>query len=77
MTHAVWIRFVLTWRGMLLLLLLNDMLLCFIGGHGHFMLHWLCLLGWHRALRVSKLLLLGLCLWGVLHVPGLMLGDLG
>lgn len=54
-------------RGRLLLLLL-DYLLCFVGGHGHFVLRHLGLSGESRALLVVELL------W--LHVAGLVEGDL-
>lgn len=56
----------LAWRVMLCGLLLLDDLLCFCGGHGHFVLTGLCLRALQRALREAELL----------HVSGLVLREL-
>lgn len=60
---VVGVSFVLAWRVMLRGLLLLDDLLCFCGGHGHFVLTGLRLCGLQRALREAELL----------HVSGLVL----
>lgn len=73
MTCVIRVRFGRARGGLLLLLLLDD-LLCFIGGHGRFVLCSLGLRREYRTMLVVHLLLLWLLLLllSMLHVAGLV-----